>query len=105
MFEFLVNDGLGKNHISSCMLQGERDGSTEYANKDPGALNTTDQLIKDLPNCDIVFHIGDIAYADGYIADWDQFLQQVEPITSTVPYMVARFVIDHYFFPSIIKIR
>lgn len=40
----------------------------------------------------IVFHIGDIAYADGYIADWYQFLQQVEPITSTVPYMVARFV-------------
>ncbi|KAK7817376.1 putative inactive purple acid phosphatase 27, partial [Quercus suber] len=31
----------------------------------------------------------DIAYADGYIADWDQFLQQVEPITSTIPYMVA----------------
>ncbi|KAM3704205.1 hypothetical protein ACJW31_04G158000 [Castanea mollissima] len=71
------------------MGKGERDGSTEYANKDPGALNTTDQLIKDLPNYDIVFHIGDIAYADGYIADWDQFLQQVEPITSTVPYMVA----------------
>nr|POE75869.1 putative inactive purple acid phosphatase 27 [Quercus suber] len=70
-------------------LKGERDGSTEYANKDPGALNTTDQLIKDLPNYDIVFHIGDIAYADGYIADWDQFLQQVEPIASTVPYMVA----------------
>jgi len=45
-----------------------------------------------LPNYDIVFHIGDLAYADGYIADWDQFTSQVEPIASAVPYMVARFV-------------
>ncbi|KAM3752008.1 hypothetical protein ACB098_04G155500 [Castanea mollissima] len=82
-------DSLQRVIIFGDMGKGERDGSTEYANKYPGALNTTDQLIKDLPNYDIVFHIGDIAYADGYIADWDQFLQQVEPITSTVPYMVA----------------
>ena len=81
-----------KIHISSYFLQGERDGSNEYSSKDPGALNTTDQLIKDLPNYDIVFHIGDISYADGYVADWDQFTAQVEPIASAVPYMVARFV-------------
>ena len=58
----------------SCMLQGEHNGSNEYSSKDPGALNTTDQLIKDLKNYDIVFHVVDIAYADGFIADWDQFL-------------------------------
>ena len=52
--------------------------------------NTTDQLIKDLDNIDIVFHIGDITYANGYISQWDQFTSQVEPIASTVPYMIAR---------------
>jgi len=40
---------------------------------------------------DIVFHIGDICYASGYISQWDQFTAQIEPIASTVPYMTARF--------------
>ncbi|KAL6550303.1 putative inactive purple acid phosphatase 24 [Orobanche minor] len=71
------------------MGKAERDGSNEYTNYQPGSLNTTDQLIKDLKNINIVFHIGDIAYANGYISPWDQFTAQVEPIASTVPYMVA----------------
>lgn len=74
------------------IFQAERDGSNEYNNYQPGALNTTDQLIKDLRNIDIVFHIGDITYANGYISQWDQFTSQVEPIASTVPYMIARLV-------------
>uniref|UniRef100_A0A2N9IDS8 Purple acid phosphatase n=1 Tax=Fagus sylvatica TaxID=28930 RepID=A0A2N9IDS8_FAGSY len=82
-------DSLQRVIIFGDMGKGERDGSNEYSSKDPGALNTTDQLIKDLPNYDIVFNIGDLAYADGYLADWDQFVSQVEPIASTVPYMVA----------------
>lgn len=73
-------------------FQAERDGSNEYSNYQPGSLNTTDQLIKDLKDIDIVFHIGDITYANGYISQWDQFTAQVEPIASTVPYMIARFV-------------
>lgn len=73
------------------MVQAERDGSNEYSNYQPGSLNTTDQLIKDLENIDIVFHIGDITYANGYISQWDQFTSQVEPIASTVPYMIGRF--------------
>ncbi|KAB1217433.1 putative inactive purple acid phosphatase 27 [Morella rubra] len=71
------------------MGKGERDGSNEYSNNQPGSLNTTDRLIKDLPNYDIVFHIGDIVYANGYISQWDQFTAQVQPITSAVPYMIA----------------
>lgn len=67
------------------MGKGERD-----SNKHSGALNTTDTLIKDLGNFDIVMHIGDMSYANGYISQWDQFLAQMEPITSKVPYMVAR---------------
>lgn len=73
------------------MFQAERDGSNEFNNYQPGSLNTTDQLIKDLDDIDIVFHIGDITYANGYISQWDQFTSQIEPIASTVPYMIARF--------------
>lgn len=75
-------------------FQGQRDGSNEYSNYQPGALNTTDQLIKDLDNIDIVFHIGDLSYANGYLSEWDQFTAQVEPIASRVPYMVARLPIS-----------
>ncbi|CAK9330298.1 unnamed protein product [Citrullus colocynthis] len=71
------------------MGKGQRDGSNEYSNYQPGALNTTDQLIKDLDNIDIVFHIGDLSYANGYLSEWDQFTAQVQPIASRVPYMVA----------------
>lgn len=72
------------------LLQAERDGSNEYSNYQPGSLNTTDMIVKDLDNVDIVFHIGDITYANGYISQWDQFTAQVEPISSRVPYMLAR---------------
>ena len=82
-------------------FQGQRDGSNEFSNYQPGALNTTDQLIKDLNNIDIVFHIGDMSYANGYLSEWDQFTAQVEPIASRVPYMVARFSINiNKLFPS-----
>ncbi|KAL8064703.1 hypothetical protein ABFX02_01G108400 [Erythranthe guttata] len=82
-------DSLQRVIIFGDMGKAERDGSNEYSNYQPGSLNTTDQLIKDLKNIDIVFHIGDITYANGYISQWDQFTAQVEPIASTVPYMVA----------------
>jgi hypothetical protein len=78
--------------LSFCIFQAERDGSFEYSDYQPGALNTTDQLIKDLENYDIVFNIGDMTYSNGYVSQWDQFTALVEPIASTVPYMVARFV-------------
>ncbi|KAE8123904.1 hypothetical protein FH972_018823 [Carpinus fangiana] len=82
-------DSLQRVVIFGDMGKAERDGSNEYSNYQPGSLNTTDQLIKDLDNIDIVFHIGDITYANGYISQWDQFTSQVEPIASTVPYMIA----------------
>ena len=71
-------------------LQDEIDGSNEYNNFQRGSLNTTQQLINDLENIDIVLHIGDICYANGYLSQWDQFTSQIEPIASTVPYMIAR---------------
>jgi hypothetical protein len=40
---------------------------------------TTDRLIKDLPNYDAVFHIGDLSYANGFLAQWDQFTRKSSP--------------------------
>ncbi|KAM1736922.1 hypothetical protein ACFX12_015221 [Malus domestica] len=82
-------DSLQRVIMFGDMGKGERDGSNEFSNYQPGALKTTDQIISDLENIDIVFHIGDLTYANGYISQWDQFTAQVEPIASTVPYMVG----------------
>ncbi|KAF8399597.1 hypothetical protein HHK36_015466 [Tetracentron sinense] len=82
-------DSLQRVVIFGDMGKAEADGSNEYNNYQPGSLNTTKQLIRDLRNIDIVFHIGDLSYANGYLSQWDQFTSQVEPIASTVPYMVA----------------
>ncbi|MCD9637679.1 putative inactive purple acid phosphatase 27 [Datura stramonium] len=49
------------------MGKQERDGSNEYANYQPDSLMTTDTLIEDLDNIDIVFLIGDLPYANGYV--------------------------------------
>lgn len=86
---FPGQDSLQRVVIFGDMGKAERDGSNEYNMYQPGSLLTTDQLIQDLNNTDIVFHIGDITYANGYISQWDQFTAQVEPIASVVPYMIA----------------
>ncbi|THU58725.1 hypothetical protein C4D60_Mb03t17450 [Musa balbisiana] len=83
-------DSLQQVVIFGDMGKAEADGSNEYNNFQPGSLNTTYQLIKDLKNIDIVLHIGDICYANGYISQWDQFTSQIEPIASTLPYMIGR---------------
>lgn len=82
-------DSLQRVIIFGDLGKAERDGSNEYSNYQPGSLNTTDRLIEDLDNIDIVLHIGDLSYANGYLSEWDQFTSQIEPIASRVPYMVA----------------
>ncbi|KAJ7943342.1 Purple acid phosphatase [Quillaja saponaria] len=82
-------DSLQRVVIFGDMGKAEADGSNEYNDFQHASLNTTKQLVQDLKNIDIVFHIGDLCYANGYISQWDQFTAQVEPIASTVPYMTA----------------
>ncbi|KAL1327632.1 hypothetical protein HN51_037640 [Arachis hypogaea] len=84
----------GQNSVQRVVIFGdmgkaEADGSNEYNNFQPGSLNTTKQIIQDLKDIDIVFHIGDLCYANGYLSQWDQFTAQIEPIASAVPYMTA----------------
>lgn len=40
-------------------------------------------------NPDVVLHLGDLAYATGYEAKWDLFLDQTAQISGRVPYMTA----------------
>ncbi|KAL5224861.1 hypothetical protein ABZP36_011500 [Zizania latifolia] len=82
-------DSLQRVVIFGDMGKAEADGSNEFNDFQPGSLNTTYQIIRDLENIDMVVHIGDICYANGYLSQWDQFTAQIEPIASTVPYMIG----------------
>uniref|UniRef100_M8D5H9 Putative inactive purple acid phosphatase 27 n=1 Tax=Aegilops tauschii TaxID=37682 RepID=M8D5H9_AEGTA len=82
-------DSLQQIVIFGDMGKAEADGSNEFNDFQPGSLNTTNQIIRDLKNIDMVLHIGDICYANGYLSQWDQFTSQIEPIASTVPYMIG----------------
>ncbi|KAE9614430.1 putative phosphodiesterase I [Lupinus albus] len=93
-YKFKASPYPGQNSAQRVVIFGdmgkaEADGSNEYNNFQPGSLNTTKQIIRDLDDIDLVFHIGDTCYASGYISQWDQFTAQIEPIASTVPYMTA----------------
>ncbi|CAD6223774.1 unnamed protein product [Miscanthus lutarioriparius] len=82
-------DSLQRVVIFGDMGKAEADGSNEFNDFQPGSLNTTYQIIRDLENIDMVVHIGDICYANGYLSQWDQFTAQIEPIASMVPYMIG----------------
>ncbi|KAI3502522.1 hypothetical protein L1887_30636 [Cichorium endivia] len=94
VYQFKSSPYPGQNSLQRVIIFGdmgkdEADGSNDYNNFQHGSLNTTKQLTKDLKDYDIVFHNGDICYANGYLSQWDQFTAQVEPIASTVPYMIT----------------
>uniref|UniRef100_A0A804MQX2 Purple acid phosphatase n=1 Tax=Zea mays TaxID=4577 RepID=A0A804MQX2_MAIZE len=82
-------DSLQRVVVFGDMGKAEADGSNEFSDFQPGSLNTTYQIIRDLEDIDMVVHIGDICYADGYLSQWDQFTAQIEPIASRVPYMIG----------------
>eukprot|EP01083_Nonionella_stella_P088271 245890_1 len=40
-------------------------------------------------NTDALIHIGDISYAVGFLAEWDTFFHQIEPVASNIPWMTG----------------
>ncbi|KAJ3673854.1 hypothetical protein LUZ60_005846 [Juncus effusus] len=86
---FPGQDSLQRVVIFGDLGKAEVDGSNEYNDFEKASLNTTYQVTKDLNNIDMIIHIGDLSYANGYLSQWDQFTAQIEPIASSVPYMIG----------------
>jgi len=72
------------------MGKGQVDGSLEV-HLEQNAVATTQNIINFMSQneLDLVLHIGDISYAMGYQSGWDEFMYQVLPITTAVPYMTC----------------
>jgi len=50
--------------------------------------NTTDRLAADT-SLELALHIGDISYSVGYLCEWDNFFDQIEPFAERRPWMTA----------------
>ena len=48
------------------MGEAQQDDTLQPDAPQPGAINTTNHIIQQLDNVDMVLHIGDISYARGY---------------------------------------
>lgn len=75
---------------------GSLQHSWDYSNHgEENSINTTRRIESEVNGTDytlplsLVLHIGDISYAVGYMAEWDNFLAQVQPVASVVPWMTA----------------
>jgi hypothetical protein len=75
------------------MGQVQTDGSFNYHDADgfypaPIVLNAMLKMHEQYSHS-LVLHIGDIAYARGFVSEWDQFFDQVLPLASRVPWMTC----------------
>ncbi|KAK7312124.1 hypothetical protein VNO77_35740 [Canavalia gladiata] len=57
----------------------------------PGALSVIKAIANEVKsnNVNSIFHIGDISYATGFLAEWDFFLNLIHPVASRISYMTA----------------
>jgi len=62
----------------------------QYHWQEEDAYQTIGHVTKLSSSTDLVLHIGDIAYATGYAPKWDMFMDSIEPVASTIPYMVTQ---------------
>ncbi|KAJ4972210.1 hypothetical protein NE237_005309 [Protea cynaroides] len=72
------------------MGKAPHDASVEHYIQ-PGSIPVTDAMAQEVAsgNANAIFHIGDISYATGFLAEWDFFLQQIGSVASRVSYMTA----------------
>jgi len=73
-------------------VDGSKQHSWDFAGHGEISAPNSTLLVKHLVDkygASLVNHIGDLSYATGALALWDTWLTQIEPVSSTVPYMVA----------------
>jgi len=59
-----------------------------YDHMSDDTVKSLTQLVND-GKLDVVIHSGDISYADGYMPNFDNFFNKIQPIASRIPYMVT----------------
>jgi hypothetical protein len=57
----------------------------------PKPTEVVDAMVADTERnqYDAVWHIGDLAYATGYLAVWEGFMNQIQPMAASIPYYTS----------------
>ena len=67
-YHFGVFPNIDLLSFSSDLGHGEPDDTKQVLKLEQPALDTTRNLVKEMDSYDLVFHVGDLSYADGYEA-------------------------------------
>ena len=65
-------------------------GVIESGKEGPPKGHTMKWISKSDVESDVLLHVGDLSYATGFESEWDIFMSQIEPIASSIPYMIAQ---------------
>ena len=65
-------------------------GVIESGKEGPPKGHTMKWISKSDVESDVLLHVGDLSYATGFESEWDIFMSQIEPIASSMPYMIAQ---------------
>ena len=76
------------------MSSAEIDGSLQpgYFSNDFASLNTSRSLIRQVRagEVDFALCVGDLSYASGYVGRWDTWMDQIEPVSRNLAFMVGK---------------
>ncbi|KAG6415530.1 hypothetical protein SASPL_122942 [Salvia splendens] len=80
--KFLAYGDMGKAPLDSSVEHYTQPGSVSV-------IKAMEEEVSSGGRVDSIFHIGDISYATGFMAEWDFFLHLISPLASQLPYMTA----------------
>eukprot|EP00494_Astrolonche_serrata_P024137 UN24395 len=75
--------------MGSAPVDGAHEQSWDNHNEgELGALYTMGSIEKRIEEeeFNLLLHFGDISYATGFMSQWDEFMSEIEPIASRIPY-------------------
>lgn len=78
--------------LGNAPLDGSLQHSWDFQNHGELPSRNSTNLAKhllDKKHAHAVVHFGDIAYSVGYLSEWDQFMNQIEPVASRIPWMAS----------------
>ena len=70
-------------------IDGSYHHSWDFGDRGEIPSSNTTQRIAQEKDIDMVLHIGDISYACGFLSEWDNFFNMIEPVATTIPWMTA----------------
>jgi len=78
--------------MGNAPIDGSFQHSWDFGNHGEIPSRNTSRLsehLLDKNQAHAVVHVGDIAYAVGYLSEWDEFMQQIEPVAARIPWMAS----------------